>query len=114
MKKLLIGLLAMSSLSAFAEVDGLCIAKYKSTSITQGPAIEDVFFKDERAYSAKTKEACLCAISKSINSVQRSQSVEVKKVKVRWMPGKIVGNYATYKRTAAETFNTEDLANSCL
>ena len=113
MKKIILGLITFSSISAFASTDGLCIAKYKTTSITEGPAIVDLFYGGERAYSAQNKQACLCAIAKSIDTVQRSQATEVKAVKVRWMPGKIVGNHAVYKQTKAEKFTAQEILDTC-
>jgi hypothetical protein len=113
MKKLLLSLFIIGSFSTFANTDGLCTAKYKTTSITENPALIDLIYGDERAYSAKDKQTCLCAIAKSIDSIQRNQAVEVKSVKVRWMPGKIVGNYAVYEKTKTEKFSSQEILNTC-
>jgi hypothetical protein len=113
MKKIILGLITLSSISVYANTDGLCTAKYKTTSITNGPAIVDFIYGDERAYSAKDKQACLCAIANSIDTAQKNQAVEVKAVKVRWMPGKIIGNYAVYEKTKAEKFSAQEILDAC-
>ena len=113
MKKIILGLITLSSISAFANTDGLCTAKYKTTSITEGPALMDLIYGDERAFSAQDEQACLCAIAKSIDIVQRNQAAEVKAVKVRWMPGKIIGNYAVYEKTKAKKFTAQEILDAC-
>ncbi len=113
MKNVLNGLIALCSVPAFANANGLCIAKYKTTSITEGPALMDLFYGHESAYSEKDKQACLCTIAKSVDTFQRDQALKVNSVKVRWMPGKVVGNYVVYDKTKAEKFSVQEIFDAC-